>query len=172
MICWWQRDYIKINLHQLTKIFLKTSFLLSIFFCAWIEAAASLSDIRVIDGDTVHAVHNGEKIKIRLAEIDAPEMDQPFGQKSKSYLSDLLRNKSVTFISNGKGSWGRVLATIYANQTNVNNSMVKFGMAWVYDKYVKNYDLYKDQNLAKDQNLGLWSQSSPIAPWEWRKKNR
>ena len=50
--------------------------------------------------------------------------------------------------------------------------MVKFGMAWVYDRYVKNYDLYKDQNLAKDQNLGLWSQPSPIAPWEWRKKNR
>ena len=70
----------------MTNILLKTSFLLSIFFCAWIEAAASLSDIKVIDGDTIHADHNGERIKIRLVEIDAPEMDQPFGQKSKSYL--------------------------------------------------------------------------------------
>ena len=156
----------------MTNILLKTSFLLSIFFCAWIEAATSLSDIKVIDGDTIHADHNGERIKIRLVEIDAPEMDQPFGQKSKSYLKDLLKNKSITFLSNGKDRYGRVLATIYSNQTNVNNSMVKFGMAWVYDRYVKNTDLYKDQNLAKDQNLGLWSQSSPIAPWEWRKKNR
>jgi micrococcal nuclease len=52
----------------------------------------------------------------------------------------------------------------------VNAMMVKFGFAWVYEKYAKNSSLYDHQNQAKRKNLGLWSDNDPIAPWVWRKQ--
>ena len=45
---------------------------------------------RVIDGDTVYVFSNGEILKVRLVEIDTPEMDQPHGPEAKEYLEQLL----------------------------------------------------------------------------------
>ena len=49
--------------------------------------------------------------------------------------------------------------------------MIKSGFAWVYDRYVKDSSLYKYQDQAKAENLGLWRAKDPIAPWVWRKQN-
>ena len=48
--------------------------------------------------------------------------------------------------------------------------MIKSGFAWVYDRYVKDSSLYKYQDQAKAENLGLWQAENPIAPWVWRKQ--
>ena len=148
----------------------KLFFLTLLIICSWIEAAASLSFIKVIDGDTIHAQHNGDKIKIRLVEIDAPEMNQPFGAQSKNFLNRLLYEKDVTLIAQGEDRYGRVLGNLFSNELNVNMLMVKFGFAWVYDEYAKNSSLYKYQDQAKAENLGLWRAKDPIAPWVWRKQ--
>ena len=149
---------------------LKIFFLTSLIVCSWIEAAASLSFIKVIDGDTIHAQYNGDKIKIRLVEIDAPEMDQPFGAQSKNFLNQLLSKKNVTLISQGEDRYGRILGEIYADEESANTLMIKSGFAWVYDRYVKDSSLYKYQDQAKAENLGLWRAKDPIAPWVWRKQ--
>ena len=130
----------------------------------------SLEDIRVVDGDTIRARADGEEIKIRLVNIDAPEIGQPFGNKSKNFLDKLLYAKKVTLLAEGKDRYGRVLGNIFSDKSNVNAMMVKFGFAWVYEKYTKNSSLYDHQNQAKRKNLGLWSDNDPIAPWVWRKQ--
>ena len=48
--------------------------------------------------------------------------------------------------------------------------MVKSGLAWVYERYAKNQNLYVYQEVAKSKNLGLWQSKKPIAPWVWRRK--
>ena len=48
--------------------------------------------------------------------------------------------------------------------------MIKSGFAWVYDRYVKDSSLYRYQDQAKAENLGLWQAKDPIAPWVWRKQ--
>ena len=149
---------------------LKIFFLTSLIVCSWIEAAASLSFVKVIDGDTIHAQHNGDKIKIRLVEIDAPEMDQPFGPQSKNFLNQLLSKKNVTLISLGEDRYGRILGEIYADGESVNTLMIKSGSAWVYDRYVKDSSLYNYQDRARAKSLGLWQAKDPIAPWVWRKQ--
>jgi endonuclease YncB( thermonuclease family) len=88
-------------------------------------------------------------------EIDAPEMNQPFGAQSKNFLNRLLYEKDVTLISQGEDRYGRVLGNLFSNELNVNMLMVKFGFAWVYDKYAKNSSLYEYQDQAKAENLGL-----------------
>ena len=73
----------------------------------------------MVDGDTIRAEVEGKEIKIRLVEIDAPEMNQPFGVQSKNFLNRLLYEKDVTLIAQGEDRYGRALGKIYANELNV-----------------------------------------------------
>ena len=150
---------------------IKAIFLLALSFAVgFLSANTPLENIRVVDGDTIRAEAKGKEIKIRLVEIDAPEMNQPFGAQSKNFLNSLLYEKDVTLISQGEDRYGRVLGNLFSNELNVNMLMVKFGFAWVYDKYAKNSSLYEYQDQAKAENLGLWRAKDPIAPWVWRKQ--
>ena len=123
-----------------------------------------------MDGDTIRAEAKGQEIKIRLVEIDAPEMNQPFGLQSKNFLNRLLYKKNVTLVAQGEDRYGRVLGNIFSDEINVNLLMVKYGMAWVYEKYAKNSSLFKHQAQAQEEKLGLWKTKEPIAPWVWRKQ--
>ena len=155
----------------MTKV-LKTFYLLTLSLAAgFLSAYIPLEDIRVIDGDTIRAEVEGKERKIRLASIDAPEMNQPFGVQSRNFLIRLLDKKDITVVFQGKGSYGRPLGEIYANGESANTLMIKFGFAWVFDKYVKDSSfLYEHQDQAKTKNLGLWQAKDPIAPWVWRKQ--
>jgi endonuclease YncB( thermonuclease family) len=45
-------------------------------------------------------------------------------------------------------------------------------MAWVYDRYAKRKALYQYQADARQNRLGLWSDPSPLPPWEYRRSRR
>lgn len=149
---------------------LKINTFFVLFFSFVLFGFTPLEDIRVVDGDTIRARADGKEIKIRLVNIDAPEIGQPFGNKSKNFLDKLLYAKKITLLAEGKDRYGRVLGNVFSDKSNVNAMMVKFGFAWVYEKYAKNSSLYDHQNQAKRKNLGLWSDNDPIAPWVWRKQ--
>ena len=144
--------------------------LLLSFNAAFLISYTPLENIQVVDGDTIRAEAKGEEIKIRLVEIDAPEINQPFGAQSKNFLNKVLYEKDVTLIAQGEDRYGRTLGEIYANGESANALMIKSGFAWVYDRYVKDSSLYKYQDQAKAENLGLWRAKDPIAPWVWRKQ--
>ena len=144
--------------------------LLLSFNAAFLISYTPLENIRVVDGDTIRAEAKGREIKIRLVEIDAPEINQPFGAQSKNFLNRLLNEKDVTLISQGEDRYGRTLGEIFANGESANALMIKSGFAWVYDRYVKDSSLYEYQDQAKAENLGLWRAKDPIAPWVWRKQ--
>ena len=154
----------------MTKV-LKAFYLLALCLAVgFLNAYTLLENIRVVDGDTIRAEAKGKEIKIRLVEIDAPEMNQPFGAQSKNFLNRLLYKKDITLISQGEDRYGRTLGEIYANGESANILMIKSGFAWVYDRYVKDSSLYRYQDQAKAKNLGLWQAKNPIAPWVWRKQ--
>ena len=144
-----------------------------IFFSSLLlSAEVEIKILRVIDGDTVLAESQGTQIKIRLSEIDAPEMDQPFGTNSKKCLSELIReNSSLKFKSDGEDGYGRSLGWLMADEINLNYEMLKQGCAWVYDRYVIDKTIYSFQNGARLKNLGLWKSQSPVPPWVWRRNN-
>ena len=133
-------------------------------------AYTAIENIFVVDGDTIKGNLDSKRITIRLVEIDAPEMDQPFGVESKRFLKKLIENKKVTLISEGKDRYGRTLGELFVNKDNINETMVKSGFAWVYDRYVKSSLLYSYQDEAKSKTLGIWQSENPIAPWVWRRK--
>jgi hypothetical protein len=53
---------------------------------------------------------------------------------------------------------------------NLNQEMVKRGMAWWYREYAKDSKtLSKLESEALQAGRGLWSQANPIPPWEFRR---
>lgn len=125
--------------------------------------------IGISDGDTLKLLDaNNNTIKVRLAEIDAPEKKQPFGARSKESLSDLCYDKAATADIQAKDRYGRTVARIKCDGVDANAAQISRGMAWVYDKYVKDKSLYQLQDEARTARLGLWSDSEPTPPWEWR----
>jgi len=137
-------------------------------FC-FSEYLENLAIKKVVDGDTVHLYHDNETYKVRLIEIDAPERNQPFGSDSTDYLKSLLREGRVNIEISGTDRYGRKLGRLYWKGENINRAMVSAGFAWVYDDYVTDLSFYDNQNKARYLKKGLWSEGSPMAPWNWRK---
>jgi endonuclease YncB( thermonuclease family) len=94
--------------------------------------------VGVHDGDTLTAVDaSNTQHKVRLAGIDAPEVKQPFGTKSRDRLADLTLRKVVRFNVHDHDQYGRLLADIEAAGQSVNRKMVADGVARHYSRYSK-----------------------------------
>ncbi|CAH1088729.1 thermonuclease family protein [Candidatus Nitrotoga sp. 1052] len=157
------------------KSILKNGLVVVLFLLGTLNAAHaeefSAKVIVVIDGDTVLILRDNMPIKVRLAEIDAPEKAQASGEESKQSLAELVLNKQVRVDSRAIDDYGRLVALIKVDELNVNYEQVQRGMAWVYSRFNKSEALLDLQNGAKKAKRGLWAQTDPIPPNKWRKDN-
>lgn len=129
--------------------------------------------ISIKDGDTAVILSDKKiQMKVRLAEIDAPEKEQDFGQVSKQSLSDLIFGKEVTVEKVEIDKYGRIVGKIFLDKKDINAEQVKKGMAWVYTQYNKSMDLMNLEKAAKNQKIGLWANKNPIPPWQWRRQEK
>lgn len=131
--------------------------------------------VSITDGDTLKIVTNEKKqFKVRLAEIDAPEKDQPYGKNSKQALSDLVFNKDVKVIQSAIDRYNRTVGYVFLNDVNINLELVKQGMVWVYTQYSHSKEFKEQEEIAKDNKIGLWKlqDDQKTAPWEWRKQKK
>ena len=127
--------------------------------------------IRVLDGDTIEVLQEQQPVRVRLLNIDAPEKKQPFGRWSTNQLKAILAGQSVTVSYTQTDRYGRILGrVITANGTEANRQQVLKGAAWVYDRYNTDNSLPALQREAQTQKRGLWADSNPVPPWEWRHK--
>jgi micrococcal nuclease len=124
--------------------------------------------IAVLDGDTVLIRRKGKPVKIRLAEIDAPEKAQAFGEASKQSLSGMVLGKEVRVVSQTVDQYGRLVAHLTVNGLDVNAEQIRRGMAWEYSHFHSNQVLIVLQNAAKHVPRGLWEERDPTPPWIWR----
>ena len=115
--------------------------------------------IKVIDGDTIWIKKDNNHIKVRLSYIDAPELKQNFGIKSRNFLSNLVLDKMIEVNTNKKDRYNRHLGEIYIHNTKesifVNAKMIKSGNAWVYKTYTNNPYLKNLEDYSKMKKKGL-----------------
>lgn len=127
--------------------------------------------VGITDGDTLTLLDEANvQYKIRLAEIDAPEKGQPFGQRAKQALAELCFQKPATARPVASDRYGRTVARVICNGRDANADQVRTGMAWVYDRYVTERTLYQLQDEARSAGRGLWAAPDPVPPWVWRKR--
>jgi endonuclease YncB( thermonuclease family) len=133
--------------------------------------------VGVADGDTITVLDQQKNTyKIRLQGIDAPEKKQAFGEKSKQSLHDLVNRKQVRIEYDKEDKYGRIVGKVTVDDVDVCLQQLVLGMAWHYKKYqneqsVSDRALYSDTELkSKSLKLGLWTDDTPMPPWEFRKK--
>ena len=107
-------------------------FALVLSIYASLPNAAEILEGRVVgvhDGDTVTLLMAGnQQLKIRLAQIDAPESDQAFGQRSKQSLSDMVFNKTIKVEKETIDKYGRTVGTIFVDGLDANRD--RSSVAW------------------------------------------
>ena len=129
--------------------------------------------VGVHDGDTVTCLdESNQQQKVRLAEIDAPEIGQDYGKVSREVLAEMVFGKTVDVTEDGKDRYGRWIGHLSLNGVDVNRQMIATGNAWHYVDYSRDTSLAALQSQAQSQRLGLWAQPSPVAPWDFRKSGQ
>jgi len=126
--------------------------------------------VAVADGDTLTFLVSGhDQIKVRLAEIDAPEKAQPFGQRSKQSLSELCFDKDAVLNTTDTDRYGRTVARVHCAGVDANTEQIRVGLAWAYRKYLHDKSFLNLESEARTAKRGLWVDSDPLPPWEYRK---
>ena len=128
--------------------------------------------VGVTDGDSLTArcdAPDGQvTIQVRLAEIDAPEKRQLFGDRSKQHLSELCFEKPAMVRPKTRDRYGRTVARVECDGIDASTEQVRAGMAWAFTKYQTDPRFIGLENEARSRGVGLWSGDMPTPPSEWR----
>ena len=163
-----------------SKALLQAGAGLLLALCLGVRAETLLGVVvAVSDGDTVTVRDDKQQThKIRLAGIDAPESRQPYGDRSRQSLIELVAGQSVEVVYDKVDRYGRRVGTINVGGRDANLEQVRRGLAWHYKQYEAEQTPADRQRYAaaeqgaQAERLGLWHQASPQAPWDYRRQQR
>lgn len=144
--------------------------------------------IDVTDGATVTVIDSAKtRFKVRLAGIDAPASGQRLSRESRQRLAEIALHKNVRVEWLKRDQYDRILGKVLLQSADCPTcgmtrdaglAQLEAGLAWWYRDYRHEQSL-EDQGYyeyaefdAKTRRIGLWQDSAPIPPWEWRKRNQ
>ena len=144
--------------------------------CTDVNAASMFGKvIDVNSGDVITIVNLNRPVRVKLVGVDAPEMDQAFGDAAKKHLSDLIHEKSVVVEYSGIAADGSVSGRVLLNDADIGAQMIRDGAAWFDPNNLSNLsgkdrEIYQhSEKAARDERRGLWQADDPTAPWEFVK---
>lgn len=137
--------------------------------------------VHVDDGDTLVALRaDGQKTKVRLANIDAPEKEhgrckpgQPFSEKATQALKMLVHGKTVDFVCSTLDQYDRHICDVQTGATTANRELVRQGVAWANrarPSYLRDQEVVEAEEQAKAAGKGIWSDPRSVEPWTWRRE--
>lgn len=133
------------------------------------EGIVSGRVVHVGDGDTLTIqLPDGERQRVRLAWIDAPESDQAYGEQAKEALDRKVYRREVTVQLVDRDQYGRIVGLVRLGDRDINSEMVAEGWAWNYRHYSHSRELAALEQAARDKRLGLWADEHPMPPWDFR----
>ena len=151
--------------------------LLSVFFCiavAEVDAASLFGKvIEVNSGDVITIFNLNRPVRVRLLGVDAPELDQAFGDVARKHLADLLSDKSVLVEYSGIDGDHSVNGRVSFEGIDIGAQMIRDGAAWVdpstqHRLSAADREVYQQsEEAARSERRGLWQQENPVAPWEF-----
>ena len=127
--------------------------------------------VSVTDGDTIK-VRVGNKLQtVRIIGYDAPELNQPFGDKASLYLKTLLEGREVILESDVQAldKYGRRLYHVWLPQVLVGELMLLSGLGQIMTippnvRHVEHFQ--RVQTAARSVSLGIWAVPFPTGKQE------
>ena len=105
---------------------------------------------RITDGDTLEASDGNLHFKVRLAGIDAPEKNQPFGKVAKEVLARLVSGKSVGIEYLGLDPYNRIIGRIISEGQDVSLLLMLQGLAFYYRPGCVDYEPDRGRHYTYD----------------------
>ena len=142
---------------------------------------ARLTNIRVVDGDSIEGYYYGDWARIRMYGIDAPELSQRGGPESADRLTAMVaRSGALMFELKDIDHYGRLVGIVYpvggSSMTSLNRRMVAEGYAYAYTRFGgRELRLVDAERAARSNRLGvLWQSGKDDAerPWDYRQRHR
>ncbi len=126
--------------------------------------------VAVNDGDTLVVRSGGRNLRVRLAEVDAPELHQPYGYQARELLSRLVLERTVRLEVVTVDQYDRLVAHVRTEDgRDVGEELLRAGLAWWYRQYSRNRFLQQLEQQAREQRRGLWAEQDPVPPWLYRR---
>ncbi len=126
---------------------------------------------RILDGDTIAVVRDGQEVKVRLIGVDTPETVQPskpveaYGKEASQFTRNLLLGEKVYLVrdptkAEKKDRYGRLLAFVYRAPDGifVNAEIIRQGYGHAYTQYPFQYmeEFRQLERFAREAGKGLW----------------
>ncbi len=134
---------------------------------------------RIHDGDSFAMLAtDGRRLTIRISGIDAPEKGQPFADRSRQHLVELIADRDLAIAPIKTDMYGRIVAVVHVGELDVGLAQVRSGMAWHFRRYARDQSpahrqaYARAESVARDARIGLWRDRSPLEPWRYREQQR
>jgi endonuclease YncB( thermonuclease family) len=115
---------------------------------------------KVVDGDTLAVkTAEGKRIRVRVAEIDTPEKGEPFSNRARDALNDMVWEQDLAIRLYDIDSYGRMVGHVFVGDMDVGRELVRTGLAVVFCRYATDKTLKALEKMARGARLGLWSQA-------------
>jgi len=121
----------------------------------------------VLEGDLLDVRLGNQVRRIRLAEIDAPELGQNFGALSRQHLLNLTRRETVEIHEVGMDLRGYTVARALLDGQDLGQLQIAAGLAWRAERSTDPAYL-QSESEAKQARRGLWRDLNPVPPWKWK----
>ena len=163
--------------------FLRTAALAAfVLACLCAPAIAATYTARVIaisDGDTLTVLDaDRRQHKVRLAGIDAPERHQAWGERARQFLGERVFQRTVRIEVSKMDRYGREIGKVLLDGNDINLELLRAGLAWHYQAYEREQPpderarYANTEQQARERRQGLWSDPAPVAPWDFRQRQR
>ena len=124
--------------------------------------------VAVSSGDTIKVLRAGRVIAVRLEGIDCPDKEQGYSEEAKRFTEDFVFGKKVAVKVSRLNRRGQVVGqVILADGKNLNEALVKAGLAWWRISSSRDQRLGRLEREARNKRLGLWQEARPLPPWEY-----
>ncbi len=152
---------------------MKTLILLLLFALISVPGSFKAKVIGVNSGDSIVVLlDDNTQLRVRLEGIDCPELQQEYGDSAKQATVAFCFKKQVRIEKVGEDMYGRTLAFVYVDDLCLNKELIRLGLAWHYAAFNADTALAQLELEARKNKVGLWKQSKPMAPWDFRRKQK
>ncbi len=118
--------------------------------------------VHVVDGDTidVRVASTGERVRIRVHGVDAPERGEPFSQVALRFTRATVFSRTVIVEGRDVDTYGRLVARVRVDETDLSEALLHAGLACHYRRYSDDPALERAEAAARVAERGFWARGA------------